>query len=110
MVAGRERWIVLTKDKHIRRRELELRAFTLAKVRAFVLTSGDLRGDEQADLFARLVPKMSRISRASRGPLLATVSSGGTITVLNMRRILRRRGERARTVPTATQIPHVKAD
>lgn len=90
-VAGAERWVVLTKDKHIRRRELELQALVLARVRAFVLTSGDLTGSEQAALFVRLIPKMSRISRSTQGPLVAAVTSGGTVTILKTRRFALRK-------------------
>lgn len=39
-------WVVLTKDKQIRRRTLELKALTEAGVAAFVLTAGNLRGEE----------------------------------------------------------------
>ena len=43
---GKRGWIVLTKDKNIRYRPVELQALLLAKVRAFVLTArGDLTGE-----------------------------------------------------------------
>src|SRR6266851_9832119 len=44
---GKQGWVVLTKDKRIRHRNLELEALMNAKVRAFVLASkGDLQGQE----------------------------------------------------------------
>ena len=52
-VVGQRRWIVLTKDRHIRRRELEISAIIHARVRAFVLTAADLTGAEQAAIFVR---------------------------------------------------------
>ena len=36
---GRRGWVVLTKDKHIRYRQVEIQALLAAKVRAFVLTA-----------------------------------------------------------------------
>ena len=39
---GRHGWIVLTKDKNIRHRVLELSALITARVSAFILTSGNL--------------------------------------------------------------------
>ena len=45
--AGKQGWIVLTKDKNIRYRAIELQALLTARVRAFVLTArGDLSGAE----------------------------------------------------------------
>jgi len=89
-VAGRQRWVVLTKDRHIRKRELELEALVNAKVRAVVLTSADLTGPQQAEVFVRALPKISRCCRASRGPLIATLSSGALLSVLSLKRRRRR--------------------
>jgi hypothetical protein len=41
---GRREWILITKDKNIRKREIELRALKQSRVRAFVLTAGGLKG------------------------------------------------------------------
>lgn len=63
--AGRNGWAVLTKDKRIRRRELERDALTEAKVRAFCLTSGKLTADEQIE---RFVHNRYRILQRARKP------------------------------------------
>ena len=47
--AGREGWIVLTKDKLIRKRRLERDALIAANVRAFVFTGGNMSGVEMAE-------------------------------------------------------------
>jgi hypothetical protein len=57
---GERRWIVLTKDRHIRRRELEIQAIVNARVRAFVLTAAEVTGPEQATAFVRAMRKMNR--------------------------------------------------
>ena len=72
-IVGERKWIVLTKDRHIRRRELEIQAIVNARVRAFVLTAADLTSPEQAVVFTRALPKMNRIAAASRGPLIGRI-------------------------------------
>lgn len=49
--AGRRDWIVLTKDDAIRRRPAERDALTDAAVKAFCLTTAQLRGAEQIERF-----------------------------------------------------------
>jgi hypothetical protein len=55
---GQRGWVVLTKDKHIRYRALEIHALRAADVRAFVLTSrGDLSGEEVATFLSKPSPR-----------------------------------------------------
>lgn len=63
--AGREDWIVLTKDDAIRRRPAERDALIKAGVRVFCLTTAKLRGDEQAE---RFLQNRHRILRQARKP------------------------------------------
>ena len=63
--AGRNGWVVLTKDDAIRRRPAEREAMIDAGVRVFCLTSAQLRGSEQA---ARFVDNRHRIIRQSSKP------------------------------------------
>ena len=90
-VVGRRQWVVLTKDRHIRRRQLEIEAFVSARVRAFVLTSADLTGPEQAAVFVKALPRISRLCRQSRGPLIGAVGQGGGVALVQLPR-RRRRG------------------
>jgi hypothetical protein len=90
-VAGQRQWIVLTKDRHIRRRELEIQAIVNARVRAFVLTAADLTGREQAVAFVRALSKMNRMSAASRGPFIGRVGESGGISILPLPRSRRRK-------------------
>ncbi len=89
-VVGERDWIVLTKDRHIRRRELEIQAIVNARVRAFVLTAADLTGAEQAVSFVRALARMNRIAAASRGPLIGRVSESGGISMLPLPKSRRR--------------------
>ena len=71
---GRRGWLVLTKDKEIRRRTLEREALLAAGVRAFVLTSGNLRGAEMAEIFVRHLRRMERLARRTPPPFIARVT------------------------------------
>jgi hypothetical protein len=59
---GELRWIVLTKDKNIRRRQLEVDAILNAGVRAFVVTAVGLHREALARLVLRAMSKIHRIS------------------------------------------------
>jgi aryl-alcohol dehydrogenase-like predicted oxidoreductase len=74
--AGENDWIVLTKDDAIRRRPAERDALTEAEVRAFCLTSAQLRGAEQIE---RFVSNRDRILRQARksGPYIYGVYESG---------------------------------
>ena len=63
--AGKNDWIVLTKDDAIRRRPAERDALTDAAVRAFCLTTAQLRGAEQIE---RFLHNRHRILRQARRP------------------------------------------
>jgi hypothetical protein len=63
--AGKNNWIVLTKDDAIRRRPAERDALTDAAVRVFCLTTAQLRGAEQTE---RFVQNRHRILRQARKP------------------------------------------
>ena len=85
-IAGAHRWIVLTKDRQIRKNELELRALVNARVRAVVLASADLTGPEQADVIVKALPRIERVCGSSRGPLIAVLSSSGHISLIPVKR------------------------
>jgi predicted nuclease of predicted toxin-antitoxin system len=80
--AGRERWIVLTKDRYIRWRAVECAALMNAGVRAFTLTSGNLQGAEMAETFVRALPAIHRFVAHHQGPFIATVAKSSWVTPL----------------------------
>jgi predicted nuclease of predicted toxin-antitoxin system len=79
---GRRGWVVLTKDKNIRRNELERVAIVQAKVACFMLGSGNMKADDMARLFIDNLRRMERVLRRYRVPLVATLASGGGVRVL----------------------------
>ena len=74
---GRQGWIVLTKDKAIRRRDVELQAVVDANVRMFSLTSGNMTGNEMADVFVENLLKIGRFIKNHPAPFIARVSRNG---------------------------------
>jgi hypothetical protein len=84
-VAGREGWVVLTRDKRIRWRPAELDAFRDHKVVVFVLVSGNMSAAETADLIARLYPKILRLAIQAKPPVMYRVTRTGTISLIKIK-------------------------
>lgn len=80
--AGEKNWVVVTNDRHIRYRPIELAALKASKVRTFVFTRGNLRADEMARIFLRALPQVQGILRKNRGPFIASVSSNGDVRLM----------------------------
>ena len=73
MVADRG-WVILTKDKRIRRRPIEKQALVESGARAFVLSSGNMRGQEMADLLVANLRKIERVVLNTDSPFVAVVT------------------------------------
>lgn len=78
--AGARGWVVLTKDKRIRNRRIEIDAIMNAGVAAFVLTAGGLTGSEMADVFVKALPRMVRFLEANPPPFICTITRSGMIS------------------------------
>jgi hypothetical protein len=76
MRAGGEGWAVLMKDERIRYRPAERAAVVDHSVRAFCLTSGNLRAHEMADLYLSVLDRMVAAC-TEPGPFLHAVSRQG---------------------------------
>jgi hypothetical protein len=79
---GRRGWVLITKDENIRRNPRERAAYQEAKLRGFIVTGGDMSGVNLAELLVPRLPGMARRVANKRGPLLFTISRGGTFTKL----------------------------
>ncbi|HSQ67020.1 MAG TPA: hypothetical protein VLM85_27570 [Polyangiaceae bacterium] len=62
-VAGRRRWVVLTKDARIRTNALEREALLSAGVAAFMLGRGDVTGSAMAAAFVAALPRIKKVLR-----------------------------------------------
>ena len=79
---GQHGWIVLTKDHRIRYRQVERRALIKAGVAAFILTSGDLQGEEMAQIFVKALPRIERFLQKYAKPFIAKIAKDGSISML----------------------------
>jgi hypothetical protein len=79
---GRRGWVLITKDQNIRRNPLERAAYEAAQLRGFVVTGKDMGGPDLAELLVRSLPGMVRRVSGRPGPILFTISRGGTFSKL----------------------------
>jgi hypothetical protein len=75
--AGQRGWIVLTRDKRIRYRQLERLALQAAKVRAFVFTGGNVTVKDTAAILVKALPRMSKMARTDAGPFICHLGRSG---------------------------------
>jgi predicted nuclease of predicted toxin-antitoxin system len=80
--AGRRGWVVLTKDKAVRRNALELAAIRASGVACFSLGRGDLKADQMVAAFVAARRRMEKALRRFEPPMTASVTSSGQVSVL----------------------------
>jgi len=78
--AGREGWVVLTRDKRIRYRILERMALESAGVRAFVFTGGNVTMADTAAVLASAIPAMESVVRSEAPPFIFNIGKSGLLT------------------------------
>lgn len=78
-VAGAEEWIVLTRDKHIRLREIERDALVASKVAAFVFTGGNASGVETTEAIVAALPRMAKHLNVVKPPFICRVTASGHV-------------------------------
>ena len=81
-VAGQEGWIVLTRDKNIRLREIERNALVSAKVAAFVFTGGNASGIETTEVIVAALPKMIKVLAGNLPPFICRITASGLVELL----------------------------
>jgi predicted nuclease of predicted toxin-antitoxin system len=80
--AGRRGWVVLTKDKAVRRNALELAAIRESGVACFSLGRGDLKAEQMVVAFVAARPRMEKALRRFELPMTASVTASGHVSVL----------------------------
>jgi hypothetical protein len=75
---------VLTRDKNIRRKPNELRAFRDHGVIGFVLTSGDASATDTAALVTAIYPKLIRKVRGVKPPAMFSITQAGAMTPIKL--------------------------
>jgi hypothetical protein len=71
--AGGRRWILLTKDRRIRRRPGELEALKRARVRALFFAAGDMTS---------ALPRIQRLVKREKPPFLRRITPSGQLEKL----------------------------
>src|SRR5438132_3278214 len=79
---GERGWIVLTRDKRIRYRSQERTALIQARVRAFVLSGGNLSAPAMAEACVQALPAMRRFVARYEAPFIACVTQTGSVSLL----------------------------
>jgi predicted nuclease of predicted toxin-antitoxin system len=80
--AGRRGWVVLTKDKAVRRNALELAAILTAEVACFSLGGGNLKSEQMAQAFITARRAMEKALRRFDPAMTASVTVTGHVRVL----------------------------
>jgi hypothetical protein len=84
-LVGKNGWVALTKDKHIRHRQSERRALRSAKVRAFVLVARKaVSGADQGLIFGKALKRMRAIIATTAAPFIASVDRVGHVELLDL--------------------------
>ncbi len=76
-LAGKNDWVVLTRDKRIRYRRLERLALQAANVRAFVFTGGNVTINETGAILARALIHITQICASEPGPFVYHIGTAG---------------------------------
>lgn len=79
---GAKGWIVLTKDKMIRKRTIEKNALMSANVKAFFFMSGNIPFAEIAEAFAKALPAISDFVARNDPPFIAGIYKDASVKML----------------------------
>jgi predicted nuclease of predicted toxin-antitoxin system len=80
---AKQAWVILTKDKAVRRRAGELEALRSHRAAAFILTSGNATAKENAAVFLKARNKLLSLPTLYTRPLIATIGRGGKVSVID---------------------------
>lgn len=76
------KWIAITRDQRIRYRPNEIAAVRQSGARMIFITGGNLGSAELADLLAAYAKKLGHFIDQRKGPFMAKLTSGGSLTEL----------------------------
>lgn len=82
-MVGAKGWVLITKDKQIRRRTLERDALTRSGVRAFVLTGDGMTGEQQAAVITKALKQMRKMLDRQPPPFIAGITREGNVSLLH---------------------------
>ncbi len=70
-------WVILTKDKNIRRRAGERETVVAASARIITLTSGNMSGETMAGIFVGSLAAMEQLAASQPAPFVAILGPDG---------------------------------
>lgn len=76
---GQRAWVVLTKDREIRRNELERLALMNAGVASFILISANSSGADNAQALLKAIPKITKFLNHRPRPFIARINKSGAV-------------------------------
>jgi hypothetical protein len=85
---GKRRWIILTKDRHIRDNQLEVVSLLRSNTATFILTSAELTGQAMGAAFVAALPEMDIFLQKFALPFVATVTAAGKVQMLHTQAML----------------------
>jgi predicted nuclease of predicted toxin-antitoxin system len=74
-------WLILTKDDAIGRNILEQVAIASSDAKVFVLSLGNVTGQEMASIFAQALEQMENFAQSNQPPFIAKVYKFGKVRV-----------------------------
>jgi hypothetical protein len=84
-VASDEGWIVLSRDKRIRRKPNELAALRASKVVLFTLVAGNATAADTAHIVGEALPRMFALAKGAKRPVLFAIYRDGKIDRIKLR-------------------------
>jgi predicted nuclease of predicted toxin-antitoxin system len=87
-IVGERNWVVLTKDKKIASRPLDLLAVAQGDVRLFAFVDGDVSGVVVAQAFVNALENMRGFMRGNPAPFIAKVHQSGMVKSCKKRKEL----------------------
>ena len=81
-IAGEKEWVVLTRDKNIRLREIERNALLAANVAAFVFTGGNASGVETVEAVVAALPRIGKQLSNVQPPFICRITASGSVEMI----------------------------
>jgi hypothetical protein len=78
-VCGQHHWVVLAKDRNIKRNPLEREALFNAGLAAFFLTKADMTGEETIQAIVTGLPRIANLLASERRPFIARILPDGRV-------------------------------
>jgi predicted nuclease of predicted toxin-antitoxin system len=79
---GKHGWLILTKDKRIRRRPIEREALLRANLKVICFMSGNVSFPEMSEIIAGALPAMLKTADRHRPPFIAGIYKDGAVRII----------------------------